>query len=89
MVLAMSPDAEDFAAEEFARISREYLGVWLFSSEIAKAIVQELLDRGFRVKLNGSLQWHDRSALSCIRHRASASGRRPFCLVVQSNNMLV
>ena len=53
MILAVSPDAEDFAAVEFARISREYLGVWLFSSEIAKAIVRELLDRGFRVKLNG------------------------------------
>jgi hypothetical protein len=55
MFLAITPDAEDWAQSEFTHISKEYLGVWLFSSEAARAIVQELLDRGFRVKLNGGL----------------------------------
>jgi hypothetical protein len=55
MFLATTPDAEDWAQAEFTRISKEYLGVWLFSKEAARAVVQELLERGFRVKLNGSL----------------------------------
>ena len=55
MFLATTPDAEDWAQAEFTRISKEYLGVWLFSKEAARAVVQELFERGFRVKLNGSL----------------------------------
>ena len=45
IVVAMSPDAEDWADCEFTRISREYLGVWLFSPEAAREVVQELLDQ--------------------------------------------
>jgi hypothetical protein len=53
--LALTPDAEDWAELEFSRFSKEIFGVWLFDGEAGRIIVQALLDRGFRVKLNGSL----------------------------------
>jgi hypothetical protein len=55
MILAVSSDADAFAHATFRPRSQEYMGVWLLLGDVAKAVVDDLLDRGFRIKINGGL----------------------------------